>query len=155
MNPQAESHKLTTEQLDAQLAHPELTQTPEDPELAALRVILQDLRDTTTAAAEEHYRKAVVPAPRRAVSSLSWVFATAALIVCIAGPLSFQRRQPKQPVAVATTSQAAPTMSDEVLLADIQSDLDDSVPAPLLPLSTDTTASDSSQAQTSTQRNAQ
>jgi hypothetical protein len=132
---------LTTEQLDALLHNPEQTNT--DAELTSLRATLSDLRAATIATVEHHHQHARF-IPTRNNAARIWTFATAALILCAAAPVALHHRvTPAAPVAVAVQQPAA-TVSDDVLFANVQADLDASVPSPLLPLSTDTTTNSTS-----------
>jgi len=127
---------LPTEQLDALLHHPEHSNS--DPELASLRAVLTDLRTASITAASYHHRHASIT-PTRTHGALWGVFATAAVLLCAATPLAFHHHPtPIQPVAVAPQPQTTP-ISDDALFADVQADINASVPSPLLPLTSDTT----------------
>jgi len=144
MNPQTTPQTLTTEQLDALLYAP--GQVHADPELAALRSVLTDLRAASTEAAEHHQRLASITS-RRSYRPLAWTFAAAALLLCAGTPLAVHRH-PTAGLPVATATPAAqPTsaVSDAVLYADVQADLDASVPEPMLPLTNDTTTNSTTQ----------
>ena len=150
MNPQTTPQTLTTEQLDALLHAP--GQTHPDPEVAALRSVFTDLRTASTIAAEHHQRLASITTSRRSYRPLAWTFAAAALLLCAGTPLAFHRH-PTAPLPVAAVTpalQSTPTVSDAVLYADVQADLDASIPEPMLPLTNDTTNTSST-----TQRNPQ
>jgi len=129
---------LSTEQLDALLHHPEHSSS--DPELASLRAVLVDLHTASTAAANHHHSRASIT--RTHTHGILWAaFATAAVLLCAATPLAFHHHPtPIQPVAVAPQPHTA-AISDDALFADVQADIDASVPSPLLPLTSDTTNS--------------
>ena len=150
MNPQTTPQTLTTEQLDALLHAP--GQTHSDPEVAALRSVFTDLRAASTIAAEHHQRLASITSSKRSYRPLAWTFAAAALLLSAGTPLAIHRHPiASTPVAVATPApQPAPAVSDAVLYADVQADLDASVPEPMLPLTSDTNTT-----QSTTQRNSQ
>jgi len=150
MNPQTTPQPLTTEQFDALLYAPD--QTHPDPELAALRSVFTDLRAASTVAAEHHQRLASITTSRRSYRPLAWTFAAAALLLFAGTPMAFHRRPAAvSPIAVVTpAAQPVPAVSDAVLYADIQADLDASVPEPMLPLTSNTTKT-----QSNTQRNSQ
>ena len=142
MNSQKAPQLLTTEELDALLFQPSgarLTIAQSD-ELDALRSVLTDFRAASVIAAEHHYHRASITPTRSRTTSVFWAFAAAALLVSIASPMAF-RHHPAPIPAVATVSpqQPIPAISDEVLLADVQADLDASVPSPMLPLTNSTT----------------
>lgn len=141
MNLQATPHTLTSEELDALLHHPE--QANPDLELASLRSVFSDLRTASLAAAEHHHRYASI-VPARSHTLRTWSLAMAALILCASAPLAV-RHHPAHvsTVAIVATPQPTPAVSDEVLFADVEADLDASVPSPLLPLTADTTTTKS------------
>lgn len=149
MNSQKAPQPLTTEELDALLFQPtgaKLTIAQSD-ELASLRSVLTDFRDASVIAAEHHYRRASITPTRSRTMSAFWAFAAAVLLVSIASPMAF-RHHPAPTPAVATVSpqqQPIPAVSDEVLLADVQADLDASVPSPMLPLTNSTTTKSTTQ----------
>ncbi len=144
MTPQTTPQTLTTEQFDALLHAP--GQTHADPELAALRSVFSDLRAASAGAAEHHQRLAAITS-RRSYRPLAWTFAAAALLLSAGTPLAFHRHPAaRSPVAtVAPAAQPAAAVSDAVLYADVQADLDASVPDPMLPLTSDTTANSTTQ----------
>jgi hypothetical protein len=155
---------LTNEQFEALLLapstnHPHLNICERcTGQLAALRSALGDLRVTSVAAAEIHYR-AAERAQRSQQRSrfqprLTWAFTAVAGMLFIGLPFAAKFhpfKAPAQgPVITATTKASAESgpsvsnLSDDQLLSSIQSDLSASVPDPLLPLdstSTSTTAS--------------
>jgi len=142
MNSQKAPQLLTTEELDALLFQPtraRLTIAQSD-ELTSLRSVLTDFRAASVIAAEHHYHRASITPTRSRTMSIFWAFAAAALLVSIASPMA-SRHHPAPIPAVATVSpqQPIPAISDEVLLADVQADLDASVPSPMLPLTNSTT----------------
>ena len=129
---------LSTEQLDALLHHPEHTSS--DPELAALRAVFTDLRTASLTAANHHQSRASITRTRTH-GALWAAFATAAVLLCAATPLAFHHHPtPIQPVAAAPQTHPA-AISDDALFADVQADINASVPSPLLPLTSDTTNS--------------
>jgi hypothetical protein len=121
-------------------------------QLEGLRSSIGDLRSASVAAAERHYRLAVLAqAARRRTHRrprLAWAFTAVAALLVIAIPFAAKLRTPvRQPVAA--TPAAAPAanasnlsnLSDDQILNNVDSDLSASVPSPLLPLeSTSTTA---------------
>ena len=148
MNPQTTPQPLTTEELDALLFRPtEARLAPaQSAELASLRSVLSDLRIASTAAADHHHRHASLATARSRTTRVLWTFATAALFFCAALPMFFRHHLTPIPVPVITAKQPAPVVSDDVLLADVQADLDASVPSPMLPLTTtDATAKSTTQ----------
>jgi len=150
MNPQKAPQSLTSEELDALLFRPAETQLAPSAssELASLRSVLSDFRAVSIAAADHHRRHAsIAPAKSRAMSAM-WVFAAAAYVLCAVIPAAFHRHPTSISMVAASTSQPISTVSDEVLLADVQADLDASVPSALLPLAPNVTTSKST-----TQRN--
>ena len=141
---------LTTEQLDALLHQPE--QANPDAELTSLRAVLTDLRTASVAAAEHHHRYASITPARGRTHRALWALATTAVIACAALPLGFHHHAvPIKPIAIAT-QQPAPTVSDDALFADIQADVDASVPSPLLPLTTDIGTTNSTTQRTQNER---
>jgi len=134
---------LTTEQLDALLHHPERSSS--DSELAGLRAVLADLRTASIAAADHHHHHATIVPTRPQTHGILWgALAIAVVLLCAAAPLTFHHHPTTtQPVAVAPQPHTA-TISDDALFADVQADVDASVPSPLLPLTSDTTNSTSS-----------
>jgi len=129
---------LSTEQLDALLHHPEHPNS--DTELASLRAILTDLRSASTAAAHHHHSRASIT--RTHTHGVLWgALATAAVLLCASTPLAIHHYATSiQPVTVAPQPHPA-AISDDALFADVQADVDASVPSPLLPLTSDTTNS--------------
>jgi len=129
---------LSTEQLDALLHQPE--QSSSDPELTSLRAVLTDLRTASLAAANHHQSRASI-VPARAHGALWAAFATAAVLLCAATPLAFHHHPtPIQPIAAAPQPRPA-AITDDALFADVQADINASVPSPLLPLTSDNTNS--------------
>jgi len=162
----SEQPACTSAQVDALLRQPGTT-APEfvqHPELAALRSVFADLRSASSAAAAQ--RRPALRHPRAGrfgpVFSAGWgALAAAALVCAVAVPLALHHRRPVAvqaglPVAAAAgpaaaaLAQPAATVSDEALLADVQADLNDSVPSAMLPLSTDSSSTEST---STTQRN--
>jgi len=129
---------LSTEQLDALLHHPEHSNS--DPELARLRTVLADLRAASLATASHHHSRASIT--RTHTHGALWAaLATAAVLLCAATPLAFHHHPtPIQPIAAAPQPGPA-AITDDALFADVQADIDASVPSPLLPLTNDTTTS--------------
>jgi len=115
-------------------------------ELSSLRTGFADLRLSTTALASKNLRdldrigglRTLLPlrARRTFFTMPRLALATAALAFAIGAPVALHHRN-LAPVA-ATPAQAAPQISDEALLTTIQSDLNTSVAAPLLPLTSTT-----------------
>jgi hypothetical protein len=164
MNTQATQTPLSSAQLDALLRQPDTAPADfaQHPELAALRSVLDDLRSSSFAAAERHRPQArpVSAGLFDHIFATGWASLAAAALVCaVAVPVALHHRQPAagHTVAVAAVSSASPatsqpasTVSDEALLADIQADLNASVPSAMLPLSTDSSSTEST---STTQRN--
>jgi len=147
MNPQTTPQSLTTEELDALFFRPAEANTAiaQSAELTALQSVFTDLRTASMAAADHHRRHASIAPTRSRAMSVIWAFAAAVIVLCAALPMFFRHHATTAPVVVTTAQQAVPTVSDEVLLADVQADLDASVPSPMLPLTTSTTTKSSPQ----------
>jgi len=148
MNPQTTPQPLTTEELDALLFRStDARLAPaQSAELDSLRSVLSDLRMASAAAAGDHHRHASLAPARSRTTRVLWTFATAALFFCVALPMFFRHHPTPVQVAVIAAKQPAPVVSDDVLLADVQADLDASVPSPMLPLTTtDTTTKSTTQ----------
>jgi predicted anti-sigma-YlaC factor YlaD len=114
-------------------------------EFARLRAGFGHLRVATAALAAEdlHELDRIGMKPRRAVSRFAlprFAMACAALAIAIGLPAALHQRT-SAPVAAAPT-QSVPQISDEALLTTIQSDLNTSVPAPLLPLTSTTSTTE-------------
>jgi hypothetical protein len=146
MNPLKAPQSLTTEELDALLFQPTQARLApaQSAELASLRSVLADFRTASIAAADHHHRHAsIAPARSRTMIAL-WAFTAAALLVSVASPMAFHHHPTPIPaIAAIAPQQPAPAVSDEVLLADVQADLDASVPSPMLPLTTNLTTTKS------------
>lgn len=142
---------LTNAQMDellfsnqAEQTVPHLATCPQcTAELAGLRAAFGDLRLATAAAAEHHHRRSVMPAAAHRTPRFAWAtvaFATLALAVT---PVALHYRaapvSPDNGVAVVQQPPPVTTLSDEVLFASVQDDLDASVPEPMLALSTTST----------------
>ncbi|ADV81528.1 hypothetical protein [Terriglobus saanensis] len=119
-------------------------------ELSSLRTGFGDLRLATTALATENLRDLDriggprtlrLPRARRTLFTMPRIaMATAAFAFAIGAPVALHHRN-VAPVAV-TPTQATPQISDEALLSTIQSDLNTSVPVPLLPLTSTTSTTE-------------
>jgi hypothetical protein len=133
MTPNKTDQQLTSEQLDSLLFRGDASE---------LSSTLADLRIATSSVAEQA-RLNPKPSPRK-LTGFAWsfasTFAAAALMLCIYVPRIAHHPQPNTP-PVLTAQQTTPTISDDVLLADVQNDLAESVPTPMLPLTTTTTKS--------------
>jgi len=103
------------------------------------QLAISNLRIAATASAEEQRHHA--PPQRRKLTAFAWSFAAAALAICIYIPRMPHHPQPLPPQPQIVAQEQAPTISDDVLLADIQDDLSASLPTPMLPLTTTTTKS--------------
>jgi len=149
MNPLPASQPLTTEELDALLFRPTEAQLArvQSAELTSLRSVISDFRTATVAAAEHHHRHASIAPTRNRATHIVWALAAAVLLVCASLPVAFRHHPASIPVAVVVSPlQPVPAVSDDVLLADVQADLDASVPSPMLPLTTsDTTTKSATQ----------
>jgi hypothetical protein len=136
---------LTAEQLDALLHRTEHSSS--DLELTSLRAVFTDLRTSSLAAASHHRRHASIT-PVRTHGVLWGALATAAVLLCAATPLAIHRHPTRiQPVAVTPQPHIAP-ISDDTLFADVQADVNASVPSPLLPLTNDTSTNSTTQKDT-------
>ena len=97
-------------------------------ECAQMGLVMGELRESATAAAEYHRQRAVVGVvaqPR--VSRMAWAMATAVLFLGVATPVALRTRGGGPVVVKAPVTQ----ISDEALLNGIQNDLSSSVPEPL------------------------
>jgi anti-sigma factor RsiW len=136
------SGHLTSEQMDALLAHPE---TPEgsqhlevcaacSAELESLQAVMTDLRAAVIGSAGEHRRLAVMPAPAQRTPRAMWSLVAATALLCVAGPILMHTRPAHVAVVQAPQPQVQGAVSDEQLMSDIQQDLSSSVPQAMLPL---------------------
>jgi len=102
-------------------------------ELAALREVFGNLRETTAASAEHHRRFVSTPVTRR-TPRMAWVLATAMVFVAAVAPVVVHHPQRPTVAQNNVVNHANATISDEALLAGVQDDLSTSVPASMLPL---------------------
>jgi hypothetical protein len=135
----------TPAELDALLT--QRATTTAAPEVAALRSALSDLRACSLAVAERGLPAPLpLATPRRSYRFFphgAMASATAAMALAIALPAAMHRTRPSTtPTPDAThIAQANPNViPDDALLADIQSDLNTSLPDSLQPLATITSA---------------
>jgi hypothetical protein len=152
---------LTNEQCDNLLLSPD-TDHPHlqscalcSSQLTALRSSIGDLRTTSIAAADRHYRAALFSKalqqrqPKKSLGPrLAWAATAFAGLLFISLPFvsRFQglRTTPAIAAPVTVPATVASNLSDEQLLSNIQSDLSASVPSPLLPLDSTSTTTTSS-----------
>jgi hypothetical protein len=146
MKPKTTVRSLSSEEMDVLLQSPAGAEedTNMGNELYSLRSVLADLRSASTATAAHHHCHASIISSQHSISRNVWTFATATvLLIGIATPLAFHHHAASAPVTTAATHTLPTAVSDDVLFANVQSDISASVPSPMLPLTTVSTTTQS------------